>query len=109
MDEQIGLLREMRDLLRLIAEPAIAKRDEGLRAVVRDLVGRSKPKAKAVQLMDGTRQRALICQESGLKKGNLSVFEKSLRENGLIAAGEQLRLVISLPANFFEGADNNDR
>ncbi len=57
MDEQVALLREMRDLLRVIAEPALAKRDEELRAALTELVGRSRPKAKAVLLMDGSRSQ----------------------------------------------------
>jgi hypothetical protein len=45
MDEQTELLREMCDLLRLIAEPALAKRDKVRRAVLKELAGRSKTKS----------------------------------------------------------------
>ncbi|MBZ5664441.1 MAG: hypothetical protein LAO30_07525 [Acidobacteriia bacterium] len=102
MNEQTELLSEIRDLLRLIAEPALAKRDEGLRVALRELVGRSKPNAKAVLLMDGTRTRAAIRQGSGIDQGNLSRLAKSLREKGLITADEQPKLLIAIPANFFE-------
>jgi hypothetical protein len=40
--EQTELLREMRDLLRVMAEPALAKRDEKRRAALLEIVGKSK-------------------------------------------------------------------
>jgi len=55
LNEQIDLLREMRDLLRVIAEPALAKRDEKLRTGLREVVGKSKLAARAILLMDGAR------------------------------------------------------
>jgi hypothetical protein len=105
MNEQAELLSEIRDLLRLIAEPALAKRDEGRRAALRALAGRSKTNTKAIQLMDGTRTRKAIRQESGIDAGNLSRLEKSLRDKELITADEQLKLVITIPANFFESTE----
>jgi len=109
LDEQTQLLREMRDLLRVIAEPALAKRDEGLRASLIDIVGRSKPKAKAVLLMDGERNQAAICKGSGIDQGNLSRLAKTLRANALIEADEKHpKLVISIPPNFFENPEEQD-
>jgi hypothetical protein len=79
MHEQTELLREMRDLLLVIAEPALAKRDERLRASLLDIVGKSKAKAQATLLMDGLRSQAAICKESGIDKGALSRLTKALR------------------------------
>lgn len=62
-EEQTELLREMRDLLRVMAEPALAKRDEGFRGALTKLVGTSRARAKAVSLMDGSKTQATICKE----------------------------------------------
>ena len=44
MSEDIELLREIRDLLAVMAEPAIAQRDAKRRAALSTLVGKSKQK-----------------------------------------------------------------
>src|SRR2546425_1009176 len=106
MNEQTELLREMRDLLLVMAEPALAKRDERLKESLRQIVGRSKPKAKAVLLMDGSRTQKAIGRQSGLDIGNLSRCVKALREASLISKDEKQnpKLVISIPPNFFDEA-----
>lgn len=105
MNEQTELLREMRDLLRVIAEPTLAKRDEKLRESLRGIVGKSKYKAKAVFLMDGSRTQATIQRESGAQQADVSRLVKGLREAGLINKNpdENPKLVIAIPTNFFEG------
>ena len=109
MDENTKLLREIRDLLLVMAEPAIASRDKKLRALLSDVVGSSKQKAKSALLMDGSKPQALICKDSGMNNGNLSRFVASLRANGLIAPGEgQLKLAISIPSNFFDNSENRN-
>lgn len=105
MNEQTELLREIRDLLLLIAEPALAKRDEALRNDLRNIVGRSKSKAKAAALMDGARNRATIVSESGIDQGDLSRLIKALREKRLIGEGDSPRLLITLPPAFFENSE----
>src|SRR5712664_647322 len=96
----------MRDLLRVIAEPALAKRDDAPRASLLEVVGKGKVKAKAVMLMDGTRSQTVISKESGIDDGNLSRLVKALRAKSLIAADEkQLKLVISIPPNFFANSE----
>ena len=102
MSEETELLREIRDLLLLLAEPAVAKRDESHRAALRELVGRSKAKAKAVAAMDGSRSRQAICKESGIDQGDLSRLIKVLRERRLIVDGDTPKLTIALPPAFFE-------
>ena len=105
MGEELELLREIRDLLLLIAEPAIARRDGGLRNALREIVGRSKANAKAALLMDGTRSGATISKESGIDPGQLSRFVKALRKKDLIANGDRPKLAISIPPSFFESSE----
>jgi len=106
MTEQTELLREMRDLLLVMAEPALAKRDERFRESLRQIVGSSKPKAKAVLLMDGSRSQTAIRNESGIDAGNLSRCVKELRDASLISKDDKQnpKLVITIPPNFFEKA-----
>ena len=104
MTEQTELLREIRDLLLVIAEPALAKRDEKFRESLTKIVGRSKPAAKAVLIMDGSRNQKQIRDESGIDAGNLSRYIKELRAASLINKDERQnpKLVIAIPPNFFE-------
>jgi hypothetical protein len=103
LDEQTELLREMRDLLRVMAEPALAKRDERFRSSLIEIVGKSKVRGRAVLLMNGSRKQAAICKESGIDQGELSRLTKALRAKELIPADEkQPKLIISVPPNFFE-------
>jgi len=106
MNEQTELLREMRDLLLVMAEPALAKRDERFRESLLKIVGKSKPRAKAVFLMDGSRSQTVIKNESGIDAGDLSRCVKALREALLIGKDDKQnpKLVISIPPNFFEKA-----
>jgi len=99
----------VRDLLRVIAEPALAERDARLRAALSQIVGKSRANAKAALLMDGSRSQSAICKESGINKGNLSTFTKALRAKGLIALDDkEPKLLISIPPNFFEKAGMHD-
>ena len=102
-NEQTELLREMRDLLRLLAEPALAQRDQRLRTSLLEIVGKAKSKAKAVFLMDGSRGQAAVCKESGVDDGNLSRLVKALRTAGLVGPeGKPLKLAIAIQNDFFE-------
>jgi hypothetical protein len=107
MNEQTELLREMRDILRVLAEPALAKRDESMRALLLELVGKSKGKANAVSLMDGSKSQAVIRKESGLDPGDLSRLVKALRDSGLLAPSDHPKLAISIPPTFFEKRKQN--
>jgi DNA-binding MarR family transcriptional regulator len=107
MNEQTELLREIVVLLRLLAEPAIAKRDEKLRSSLYEIVGKSSARAKAVLSMDGTRTQAAICKEAGIDQGALSRLTKTLRGAGLIATDDKaLKLVIPIPPNFPERVED---
>ena len=100
MAENTEILLEIRDLLRLIAEPALAKRDERLRTSLQQIVGASKQKAKAVVLMDGIRSQAAIQKDSGIDFGNLSRLVKALRGAELIGPDDKHpKLVFPVPSN----------
>jgi hypothetical protein len=106
MNEQTELLREMRDLLLVMAEPALAKRDERLRESLANIVGKSDPRANAIFLMDGSKGQTAIAKETGIDAGNMSRFIKALREASLISKDEKQnpKLVIVVPRDFFEKA-----
>ena len=103
MSREIELLTAIRDLLQVMAEPLLAKRDEKLRATLRDLVGTGKKKQSAIALMDGTRTQAAIVKEVGMDQGHLSRLVKALAAKGLIPTDEKRpRLLVRLPAAFFD-------
>lgn len=101
--EILKAIHEIRDLVRLMAEPALAERDKRLRGDLRRIIGNSKPKADAVLLMDGTRTQRAIHKETGINEGNLSTLVKQLKNAKLLVGeGKQLKLTISVPKDFFE-------
>ena len=79
MSREIELLTEIRDLLQVLAEPELSKRDAKLRSSLRSVVGSSGMKAKASLLMDGSRSQSAIVKESGMNQGNLSRLVKRSR------------------------------
>jgi hypothetical protein len=100
MSEDTDLLREIRDLLRLVAAPALAEREQKQKARLLEIVGRSKRKADAVLLMDGTRSQATISKECGIDMGDLSRLVRALRESQLIAPDDNPRILLAVPADF---------
>jgi hypothetical protein len=106
LNEQTELLREMCYLLRVIAEPQLAKRDERPRASLLGAVGKSKAGAKAVRLMDGSRSQAVICKESGIDQGALSRLTKDLRAKELLAPDDKHpKLIIAILPTFFDSPE----
>lgn len=105
--EMLEVLTEMRDLLRLLAEPAIAQRDKKLRETLRSIVGTASNKnGKAIVLMDGSRTQATITKECKIHKGQLSALVKKLNNAELLTGNpKQPQLAISVPADFFEKGD----
>jgi DNA-binding MarR family transcriptional regulator len=94
---------EMRDLLRLLAGPAIAERDQKRRAEIQKIVGTSAPRAKSVLLMNGSRTQVNIRKETAIHKGELSALVKRLSEGGLLVGDiKHPRLAIVLPQTFVE-------
>jgi hypothetical protein len=107
--ELLKAVHEIRELIRLMAEPAIAERDRNLRNELRRVVGNSIPRAKSVHLMDGSRSQSEILRETGINQGNLSTLVKQLGASKLLSGdGKQPKLAISIPANFFETAATDE-
>jgi len=104
-DELLKAVQEIRDLVRLMAEPAIAERDQKLRAELKRIVGSSVPKSSSVLLMDGNRTQAAIRSETGINQGDLSTLVKRLKEAKLLSGdGKEPKLAIAVPATFFESS-----
>src|SRR5438046_2222069 len=96
-------VRQMRKLLELLAEPAIAQRDAKLRDELRKIVGSSLKKQQSVLLMDGSRTQTQIITLTSVNKGDLSTMVGKLESAGLLADGKkQPTLAISVPSNFFD-------
>jgi len=112
MDEESELLKavcEIRDLVRLLAEPAIAERDRSLRAELRRVVGKSAAKSAAVLRMDGSRTQAQIQRETKINQGDLSSMVKKLKEAKLITGdGKRPTVAISIPSTFFDGENADE-
>ena len=103
ISKEIELLQEIRDLLQVMAEPALAKRDEKFRDAIRTIAGKGAKNAKAIMLMDGSKTQAAISKEVGIDGGNLSRLIKSLQKDALIASDEKHpKLQVNLPHNFFD-------
>jgi hypothetical protein len=104
--EMLSAICEMRDLIRLMAEPQIAARDQKLRDELIRVVGKSVKKQKSVFLMDGSQTQAAIRQKTGVNQGDLSTLVKKLGEGKLlIGEGKLPKLAISIPSNFFENGE----
>ncbi len=102
-EELLRAICEIRDLVRLIAEPQIAARDQELRDELTRMVGLGQAKRKAVLAMDGSRTQTEIHKQTGMDPGNLSAFVKQLGKAGLLSGDpKKPKLAISIPTNFFE-------
>lgn len=101
--ELLDAVRDIRKLLELLAEPAIAQRDAKLRKELRQIVGASKQKQQAVFLMNGKRRQKEIQAETAVHAGNLSTLVSKLGQAKLLAGDPKLpNLAISIPTGFFE-------
>jgi DNA-binding MarR family transcriptional regulator len=109
MSKDTELLTEIRDLLLVLAEPALAKRDQRFRGVLRQVVGRSQKKIAAVFLMDGSRSQADISKAIQIDHGQLSRLVKSLARESLITSDEKHpKLILVVPRDFFEGGETDE-
>jgi DNA-binding Lrp family transcriptional regulator len=107
--ELIAAVNEIRDLIRLMAEPAIAERDRKLREELRRIVGKSTPKASAILLMDGTRTQTDIHSACGIHKGALSELVKQLKQSKLLTGDiSKPKLAITILASFFESGGRDE-
>lgn len=107
-NDLLKAVHEIRDLIRLMAEPAIAQRDQKLRDELRTIVGKSAPRSNAVILMrDGELTRQEIIGKCSIHEGELSSLVKKLREANIATeVGKRPKLLISIPVNFFERSDD---
>jgi hypothetical protein len=104
--ELLEAVIEIRKLVELLAEPAIAQRDAKLRKELRKLVGSSETKQKSVHLMGGTLTQSQIKTQTGIHKGNLSTLVGKLNDGKLLTGDPKFpKLAISIPPNFFESND----
>jgi hypothetical protein len=96
-------LCEIRDLVRLIAEPQIAARDKKLRDELIRIVGSGDSKKKAVLAMDGSRTQMEIHKQTGMNLGNLSTLVKQLSKSELLSGDlKKPKLTFPIPPNFFD-------
>jgi hypothetical protein len=103
MSREIELLTEIRDLLQVMAEPALAKHDEKPRAALRAVVGKGQKKASAVLAMDGSKSQAAIVKETGIDPSGLSKLVKALKVESLIATDEgHPKLRVRVLPDFFD-------
>jgi DNA-binding MarR family transcriptional regulator len=100
--ELLDLAKEMLKLLRIIAEPELAKQDMELRSSLKQIAGKSLIKAQAIRLMDGTRSQSEIRQSMKIDSSDLSKLVKALREANLLKPDEKPTLTFYIPARFFE-------
>jgi DNA-binding MarR family transcriptional regulator len=106
-EQMLNAIHEIRDLLRLIAEPQIAARDQKAREELLKIVGKSPVKAKSVLLMNGSLTQADIRKKTGMDRGNLSTLVKRLDKSKLLAGPpKQPRLTISVIPDLFETPKN---
>jgi CRP-like cAMP-binding protein len=101
-DELLSAVQEIRNLIRIMAEPAMAEHDKKARSELLRIVGRSAKKANALFLMDGSRTQSVIQKETGINQGHLSTLVKQLKASDLISGdGKKPELAISIPKQFF--------
>ena len=109
MSREIELMTEIRDLLLLLAEPALAKRDQKFRDALRKVVGKGQKNVAAVSLMNGSLSQAAIVKNTQIDQGQLSRLVKALAKESLIAADDKHpKLVVAIPANFFQDGEKNN-
>lgn len=106
-EQILAAVNEIRDLIRVMAEPQIAARDQKLREELLRIVGKSLPKQKSVLLMDGSHTQATIRKKTGVNQGHLSTLVKTLNEHKLLVGGtKQPKLAITILSNFFDETSN---
>lgn len=101
-ETELDILRDIRDLLMLMAEPQLAERDQSRRDQLRKIAGKGEKNMKAVLLMDGTRNQASIAKEVPIDVGQLSTLVKNLREAGLLKVDANPAIVIPVSESVFK-------
>lgn len=88
-ETEIEVLRDIRELLMLIAEPQLAERDRVRREALRKIAGKGEKNVKAVLLMNGERMQSTIAKEVPIDVGQLSKLVTALREAKLLDQDNQ--------------------
>jgi predicted transcriptional regulator len=104
IDEQIlETLKDIRDLLRLSAQPTL---DAAL-AEIRRLVSTSDKKLTAVVLMDGTKSQSEIAKVSAYDKSDLSKLVKQLTDLGVLSSSSvNPKLLIPVTTQILRSKNN---
>lgn len=101
-ESELDVLREIRELLTVIAEPQLAERDKVRRAELRRIAGRGEKTMRAVLLMDGSRTQASIAKEVPIDAGQLSSLVRTLREAKLLKESASPAVVIPVSEAIFK-------
>ena len=106
----LAAICEIRDLVRLIAEPQIAARDKKLRDDLVKIVGNSAAKRKAVLAMDGSRTQ-IDTRAFDLEAIDRLLFLESCEKDFLVVSGDGLlhfgRLIAAGLASVDQKSNNN--
>jgi hypothetical protein len=101
-------VNEIRELIRVMAEPQIAARDKKLSEELIRIVGKSVQKQESILLMNGDHTQVDISKKTGMKSSNLSPLVKQLNEGKLLVGDiKRPKLAILILSTFFENAEKN--
>lgn len=99
----VRLLEEIRDLLKLIAEPQIRERERVGREMVRQIVGKSMKRRAAVLLIDGIRTRVQVQKEASIDQGDMSRLIAALVRAGVVTERDKVpQLKVDLDQSILE-------
>lgn len=83
-ESELDVLRDIRELLTLIAEPHLEQRDQKRRSELRAIAGGGEKNIKAIVLMDGSRTKAEIAREAPIDASQLTKLVKALEKAKLL-------------------------
>lgn len=103
-ESELDVLRDIRDLLMLMAEPQLAERDKARREDLRRIAGKGEKNMRAVLLMDGTKNQAAVAKEVPMDVGQVSRLVKALGEAKLLKDTPNPHIVIPVSESVFKEA-----
>jgi phosphoenolpyruvate-protein kinase (PTS system EI component) len=105
--EVIELLRDIKSLLEVLAEPKLQEREKSARDILRRIAGRSEPKRAALLLMNGQLTRQEIIKSTQIDPAEMTRLTKAVLAEGLLTekAGKPAVLVRSLNSLFVDGKE----
>lgn len=83
-ESELEVLKDIRELLTLVAEPQLAERDKKRRDELRRIAGKGEKNIKAVLAMQGVKSQKEISSEAKIDASQLSRLVKSLHSAGLL-------------------------